>query len=252
MIDLLAWRTVKAWHVARAAWCLHRLPKGVAPPMLLDVGARGGPQRKWVALSRLARLDFQLVEPEAVEAQRLRRSWPRARIIQHALGEADGEAEFHANPDPGLSSLLPPQAAAMGQAHAATRMLVRRFDTLCRQGEAARADFVKIDTQGFELSVLKGMGGTLDAVLGLELEAQFAPLYRGQSLFHEIYDWLTNRGFRLVAMRPQGLIEHGIVEANFFFARVPLPEDQRSRVLAAAWRALNRIPEHRHYVLSSG
>jgi len=252
MIDLLAWRAIKIWHVAAAAWRLRSRPKDAPPPILLDVGARGGPQRKWAMLSRLTRIDMQLVEPENTEANRLRQLWPKARIIPFALGEQEGEASFHANRDPGLSSLLAPQAAAAGQIETIEKLIVRRFDALCSEGGAARPDFVKIDTQGFELSVLKGMGQTLDQALGLELEAQFAPLYQGQSLFHEIYDWLTKRGFRLVAMRPQGLIDRGIVEANFFFAREPVPNDERSRVLAAAWQTLNRIPNHRHYVIRSG
>jgi hypothetical protein len=53
-------------------------------------------------------------------------------------------------------------------------------------------------------------------------------------------------------MRPQGLIEGGIVEANFFFARKSPLDDPRSQTLMTAWRAVNRIPSHRHYVMRSG
>jgi len=252
MIDVAAWRSLKAGHVLLGAWHLRRQPRNAAPAVLLDVGARGGPQNKWRHLARLGRLQLQLVEPEPAEAERLHRRFPAARIIRCALGAQDGEATFHANRDPGLSSLLQAQGPAAGTMAAAFKVPVRRFDSLCATGEAQPADFVKIDVQGGELGVLQGMEGALSRVIGLELESQFAPLYRDQPLFHEIYDWLLVRGFALAAIRPQGLSDGGIVEANFFFIRRPLPADTRSQALAAAWRAVNRIPRHRDYVLRSG
>jgi FkbM family methyltransferase len=171
MIDLAAWRAAKAAHVLLGAWHLHRLPRNAPAPVLLDVGARGGAQHKWRMLARVARLQLQLVEPDAAEAARLRRRHPKARVIQCALGAEDGEAAFHANRDPGLSSLLEPSSAAAGTTEATIKIPVRRFDSLCAEGHATPADFVKVDVQGGELAVLKGMEKALQSTVGLELES---------------------------------------------------------------------------------
>lgn len=60
------------------------------------------------------------------------------------------------------------------------------------------ADFLKIDTQGSELSILKGASNTLQSVLGLEIEVEFLPLYKDQPLFGEICTFLSNHEFEFI------------------------------------------------------
>ena len=61
-----------------------------------------------------------------------------------------------------------------------------------------KVDFIKIDTQGGELEILKGGRKTLDNVFGLELELGFAPIYTAQPLFKEIEDFLEKHDFIFV------------------------------------------------------
>jgi len=56
-------------------------------------------------------------------------------------------------------------------------------------------DFIKIDTQGSELDILKGAEGTLENVLGAEIEVSFSEIYTNQPLFGEVCAYMKFQGF---------------------------------------------------------
>jgi FkbM family methyltransferase len=56
-------------------------------------------------------------------------------------------------------------------------------------------DFIKLDTQGSELEILKGSVQTLKGVLGLEVEVSFVEIYKNQPLFGEVNKFLSENGF---------------------------------------------------------
>lgn len=58
-----------------------------------------------------------------------------------------------------------------------------------------------IDTQGSELSVLKGCGALLKKVEYIVCEVEYVELYRNQPLYPEIVEYLTKFGFK-----PDGFI----------------------------------------------
>ena len=62
-------------------------------------------------------------------------------------------------------------------------------------------DFLKIDTQGHELKILRGACQTLRQVVALEVEVLFGPLYEGQAMFREVDHLLTECGFTLFRLR---------------------------------------------------
>lgn len=62
--------------------------------------------------------------------------------------------------------------------------------------------FIKIDTQGSELGILRGSETTLAHATGVLVEVSFVALYEGQALFTEIVAWLAERGFVLRALAP--------------------------------------------------
>lgn len=118
--------------------------------------------------------------------------------MPHALG--DGEpATLHACRDPRVSSLLP-----------VNRDLVdgfprpERFDVISEIPiqtsildalNLPQPDFIKIDVQGAELSILQNAANTLSGCIGLEVEVEFAPIYAGQPLFGDVCQFLTDQGF---------------------------------------------------------
>jgi hypothetical protein len=61
---------------------------------------------------------------------------------------------------------------------------------------------LKIDTQGYEMAVLRGAEKMLPRLAGVQLELSLAPLYEGQTLYLELIDWLRARGFDLWSVIP--------------------------------------------------
>lgn len=58
--------------------------------------------------------------------------------------------------------------------------------------------FVKIDTEGSELEILKGATKSLQHILGLEVECEFFKLREKQPLFSEIQKFLENYDFEFI------------------------------------------------------
>jgi hypothetical protein len=83
-------------------------------------------------------------------------------------------------------------------------------------------DLLKIDVQGAELLSLSGAERTLERVLLLLTEVSFAPLYEGSCIFGEVYEFLTARGFRLLALQEgfRGRDEE-LLQGDAVFGRLP-------------------------------
>lgn len=68
--------------------------------------------------------------------------------------------------------------------------------------QASQEIYLKIDTQGFELSVLKGAERSLTQINTIQLEMSLLPLYKGQALYTDILDFLHSRGYSLIDVDP--------------------------------------------------
>ena len=62
--------------------------------------------------------------------------------------------------------------------------------------------FLKIDTQGFELEVLRGASETLKLVTAVQLELSIIELYEDQALYGYFFDFFESLGFRLYQLIP--------------------------------------------------
>ena len=62
-------------------------------------------------------------------------------------------------------------------------------------------DFIKIDTEGYELPILNGSQNTLKDVIGLEVEVSFLPIHENRPLFHDVNKFVVDQGFELFDLR---------------------------------------------------
>ena len=183
-----------------------------SPLTIVDVGARGGLHPRWNGLARW--VDGVGFEPEPEECARLnaaaRSTGLRSlRFFPFALGrEVTPEAVFRVCESPGCSSLYAPNNAFADQFHYGNNLKVLRtltfalttLDAVCR-AEGVRPDYLKVDTQGAELDILKGAEGALASIKVIELEVEFNRLYEDQPLFGDVDRWLRERGFMLLGIR---------------------------------------------------
>src|SRR5690606_19554776 len=132
---------------------------------------------KWLAYRRLAPLRAVMVEADPDEARKLQQSDPQATVVAAALGEQAGTATLYVTSEPGCSSLLRPTAAAQALPSIGYRLgIARTIELALSRADAVFAcdglpppDFLKLDTQGTEVSILKGFGALLDNVTGIEI-----------------------------------------------------------------------------------
>jgi FkbM family methyltransferase len=125
-----------------------------------------------------------------------------------ALGDIEGPSEINIAGNSYSSSLLDmlpshsksaPKSVYSGKETIEVRRLDSIFDSLC--SETTRV-YMKIDTQGFESTVLKGAERALQRISSVQMEMSLVPLYKGELLFNELYSFMENRGYSLVAIVP--------------------------------------------------
>lgn len=177
---------------------------------LVDVGARGGIQAHWRWLA--PKLHLTMFEPDPVEAAALRNQVNsqglNCTILEAAVWNGPGKHSLKIARSGGCSSLLETNRDFIDDFPEAERFdVLERFDMETKAMDQVlapdiRYDFLKIDIQGGSLMVLEGAEQCLDGLFGLEVEAEFAELYKGEPLFGAVHKFLTDRKFELVDVRP--------------------------------------------------
>ncbi len=117
------------------------------------------------------------------------------------VGAANGTLPFLENSTSDMSSFLAPGADAWGAVARTTEVEVVTLDDFCEQRGIDSIDVLKCDTQGYELEVLKGARRLMEQrrIRLVFTEVNFADMYRGQAPFDELFRFLTDRHFALVA-----------------------------------------------------
>src|SRR6266404_4861833 len=175
----------------------------VRPKLLIDVGTNKGQ----FALSALAvapeiRIDcFEPLPTAAITLQNwAKEASPNIRIHRMALSAEVGSREFYVTSREDSSSLLCPAKAQHEMGISVKGRIVvptDRLENVLSAGEILRPSLLKIDVQGGELEVLKGMGRRADVIDYIYVEVSFIELYEGQPLFAEIDKFMTSIGYNL-------------------------------------------------------
>jgi len=101
-----------------------------------------------------------------------------------------------------MSSFLRPGKAAWGAIIRETPIEVITLDEYCAANGVIRIDLLKIDTQGYDLEVLKGSTGLMStkAIRLIYMEVTFSEMYEELPPLEQLYRLLGDHGFRLVAV----------------------------------------------------
>ena len=133
-------------------------------------------------------VSFEPVRAVFHELSETTRADPRWRVFEFALGAEEETKSIGVAENTVLSSFRPPndyQVDQLGQMSNITEKQAVRVRTLdsvldeCLEGIPDPRLFLKIDTQGWDMEVVRGGMRTLDRVLGLQVELSVKPLYEG-------------------------------------------------------------------------
>jgi FkbM family methyltransferase len=183
------------------------------PIVLVDVGARGGLRSNWIPARRHLRLiGFEPDKKEhALLAAQSAAGENATRFFDVALHNRREPIRFNIARDRGLSSIFEPDRAFLDAFPDSARfdtidvqqVDADRLDNLLQAGAVDDIDFVKADTQGSELFVLQGASRALtDSAVGVEVEVEFAPIYKGQPVFADVDAFMRGLGYQLFDLRP--------------------------------------------------
>lgn len=208
----------RGWDVIRWTGFQHplgkrmRLLRHYGITTVLNVGANEG---QYARERRMARYRGRIVSFEPMgeayarlaAAARSDPSWDWD-AVQLALGDEDKDADIHVSGNSISSSLLPMlpahleaavNASFVGSVPVTVRRLDEVFDQYVRPDDKT---YLKIDVQGYEMSVLEGATAVLDRIVGLQIEMSLVPMYEGGPLFGDIVAWANAHGFALMGIEP--------------------------------------------------
>jgi FkbM family methyltransferase len=192
---------------------LEALLGALEPDCVFDVGANVG---QFGEIVRGVGYDGPIVsfepcrEPfEELERRSANDEGWRAEAV--ALGDADGRRPMRVAASSLFSSFLEPSEYSLARTPgessvvAEEEVLMRRLDSWCASeldGACGGRIFLKVDTQGCDLEVVRGAAGILDRVGALQVEGSFRHLYEGTPHFLDTLAFLREGGFEPTGIFP--------------------------------------------------
>ena len=175
---------------------------------ILDIGANtgqyGSHMRKMGFTKKIISFEPMLGAFKELEKKATKdKNWSAKH---YALGNEDGSSVINISGNSYSSSILEmlpthEESAPSSKYVAQEEIVIRKLDTVFHDLCSKEANvMLKIDTQGFEKSVLDGAEAILDMVSVIELEMSLVPLYESNTLYLELIHYLEERGFELHAI----------------------------------------------------
>lgn len=135
---------------------------------------------------------------------------PDLKVFRCALGNEDGVGDFHMSTGSTCSSSLlefSKEAIRYGQTMKTSeirKIPVWKLDTLVKNEkiDLSQYNLLFIDVQGNEHNLIRGAENSLPFFDFIFCEVNFFPLYEGVTLWDDFRAEMTQRGFRLIDIRP--------------------------------------------------
>ncbi|MEG4007153.1 FkbM family methyltransferase [Microcoleus sp. Pol11C1] len=149
--------------------------------------------------------DVEACEQANADLEARKVNWTENHIPL-ALSNKEGKSTLYVNKYPGCSSLYPPNESYMQRFNGYIGLILDRtieietttLDTFCHWENIKEIDFIHLDVQGGELSVLEGASEILkQSILAVYSEVEFTDIYVNQPLFGDLDVYLRNQSFTL-------------------------------------------------------
>lgn len=168
----------------------------IKPAVIFDVGANVG-QTALKFRRRFPHAQIHCFEPSSHSAQRIRaRKIRDVAVHEIALGSVAGTAMLSQGSDSAIFRLCEDGSEAVS---------VETLDAFCAAHSIERIDFLKIDTEGHDLEVLKGATTMLDTrrIAAVQVEAGLSPENTLHVPFEALKAFLEAHDYRLFGIYDQ-------------------------------------------------
>ena len=220
---------------------LHDLFERLAVDCVLDVGANRGQYGRFLRAEVGYKGYIASFEPQSAALADLRvrvGDDPLWRIFGVALGGETGELPLNVMQESAFTSFLAPDNSAVPTLARLNSVVqvevvpVSRLDDMMdqvRAGSACRSVYLKLDTQGYDLEVMKGASATLGSIAALQTEVSVLPLYRHMPNWLTSLKILKEHSFDVTGLFPVSqdpalrVVEFDCVAVNAAFNRAATP-----------------------------
>lgn len=241
LLRKLGWEVQRFEHANVEQQVLKNILRATGANVVLDVGANIG---QYGDLLFESGFDGTLISFEAIpsvhqqlsrHAMTKREQWQVAPCA--ALGSKRGQIDINVSANSVSSSILPMcethlDAAPESRYVDKQTVAVDRLDALALEFIPASAVMLlKVDTQGYELEVLKGATGLLQSVAAIQIELSLTPLYEGAPTFVEMIDFMASTGYDLFSIVPGFRDQRSgrLLQVDGFFVRSTQGPQQNSK-----------------------
>lgn len=218
--DRLGYPVIPRWRLKKLEESTHlaNLFRLLEIDCVLDVGANIGQYREFLRLHVGYTGHIVSFEPITEMYEGLERQAagdPMWSVHRLALGDADSRATINVMAERTLSSLLPRNEGnlrRMGydkylretETERTEEVPVRRLDAILDEVLPAGASriFLKSDTQGYDMAVIRGASACLDRLRGIQIELPIREVYSGAPNYLEALTELTAMGFEVTGFVP--------------------------------------------------
>lgn len=217
----------ESWFSLRAQ--LEALIERCRIDLIIDVGANEG--QFGSAIRRFYRGEMHSFEPVSSAFETLAHAAsmdPDWHVHKVALGSRDSIQTINVSEQTDFSSLLETNdycADRFGSGALSVRkepVQVRRLDGLINElvpDLRNRKIFLKMDTQGYDLEVFRGMGDKIRNVVALQSEVSLIPIYAGMPRWTECVATYEKAGFGIVGMFPVTRDSGRVIEYDCLLVR---------------------------------
>jgi FkbM family methyltransferase len=195
---------------------------------IFDVGANRGQFGRWLRVNGFSGeiISFEPNPAAFAELQVAASVDEKWICYPWALGSENGQMCLNVMRSDDFSSFLNPRADVdFAHANKIASMVEVPIKTLEDVYKPSKRPFLKMDTQGYDLQVLKGAANVLPEFCGLLSEVSFVQIYDGAPTFSESMSSIREAGFlpsALFSVHPAETLK--LVEMNAYFVREDLIE----------------------------
>ena len=199
--------------------------------LVIDAGANLGQfARELRSFYRGEIMSFEPVTPIFERLAAGAAADPAWHVYKLALGSQDSTQEINIPESTVFSSLLNPNDycgehfGERTRTRRRERITVRRLEGLLAElvpDLARKRIFLKMDTQGYDLEVFKGLGAGMGRVLGMQSEVSLISIYEGMPHWTESISTYEQAGFGVVGMFPVTRDAARVIEYDCLLERVP-------------------------------
>ena len=175
--------------------------------VIVDVGARRGFEEHWsVYKNQIKKIGY---EPDVIECERLNKGLleSQSQYYPIALDRKKGKRKFSITKYPSSCGFYPPNMDIMQRFVESEQNLsvsktieleTINLDLFINDNDIEHVDFIKLDTEGSELDIIKGAVEIINkTVLGIIVEVGFFDMHVEQPVFSEVDSYLRSIDFRL-------------------------------------------------------